>query len=74
VLSKPVVKDIVADALAVCVDNNINVPALALAKEVTALTEAFVIPAGSITPPVVMLFDKPLVILPMSNLLANFFV
>ncbi len=38
--------------------------ALALAKEVTALTEAFVIPAGSITPPVVMLFDKPLVILP----------
>jgi hypothetical protein len=64
VLSKPVVKDILADALAVCVDNNINVPPLALAKEVTALTEAFVIPAGSITPPVVMLFDKPLVILP----------
>jgi hypothetical protein len=41
VLSKPVVNEIVADALAVCVDNNINVPALALAKEVTALTEAF---------------------------------
>jgi hypothetical protein len=64
VLSKPVVNEIVADALAVCVDNNINVPPLALAKEVTALTEEFVIPAGSITPPVVMLFDKPLVILP----------
>jgi hypothetical protein len=64
VLSKPVVNDILADELAVCVDNNINVPPLALAKEVTALTEEFVIPAGSITPPVVMLFDKPLVILP----------
>ena len=63
-LSKPVVNEIVADALAVCVDNNVNVPPLALAKEVTALTEEFVIPAGSITPPVVMLFDKPLVILP----------
>jgi hypothetical protein len=62
--SNPVVKDILADALAVCVDNNINVAALALAKEVTALTEAFVIPAGSITPPVVMLFDKLLVIVP----------
>jgi hypothetical protein len=69
VLSKPVVKDIVADALAVCVDNNINVPPLALAKEVTALTEEFVIPAGSITPPVVMLFDKPLVIEPIKILL-----
>jgi hypothetical protein len=67
VLSKPVVKDIVADELAVCVDNNINVPTLALAKEVTALTEAFVIPAGSITPPVVMLFDKLLVIDPIIN-------
>jgi hypothetical protein len=64
VLSKPVVKDIVADALAVCVDSNINVPPLALAKEVTALTEEFVIPAGSITPPVVMLFESDLVIEP----------
>ena len=49
---------------AVCVDINTNVPPLALAKEVTALTEALVIPAGSITPPVVMLFDKLLVIVP----------
>ena len=48
--------------LAVCVDNNINVPPLALANEVTALTEEFVIPAGSITPPVVMLFESDLVI------------
>jgi hypothetical protein len=62
------VNEIVADALAVCVDNNTNVPAGALAKEVTALTEAFVIPAGSITPPVVMLFDKPLVIDPIIKL------
>jgi hypothetical protein len=69
VLSKPVVKDIVADELAVCVDNNVNVPAGALAKEVTALTEAFVIPAGSITPDVVMLFDKPLVIDPIIKIL-----
>jgi hypothetical protein len=66
VLSNPVVNEIVADELAVCVDNNINVPPLALAKEVTALTEEFVIPAGSITPPVVMLFDKLLVILPIT--------
>jgi hypothetical protein len=65
VLSKPVVNDIVADALAVCVLIKTKFAGLvALAKEVTALTEAFVIPAGSITPPVVMLFDKPLVILP----------
>jgi len=46
VLSKPVVNEILADALAVCVDNKTNVPPpLALAKEVTALTEEFVIPA-----------------------------
>jgi hypothetical protein len=64
VLFKPVVKDIVADALAVCVDNNINVPPLALAKEVTSATEAFVIPAGSITPDVVMLLASDLVIEP----------
>jgi hypothetical protein len=74
VLSIPDVNEILALLEAVCVDNNINVPPLALANEVTALTESFVIPAGSITPPVVMLFDKPLVILPMSNLLASFFV
>ena len=44
-LSKPVVNDIVADELAVCVDNNVTVPPLALANEVIALTEEFVIPA-----------------------------
>jgi hypothetical protein len=65
VLSKPVVKDIVADALAVCVLIKTKFAGLAaLAKEVTALTEAFVIPAGSITPDVVMLLASNLVIVP----------
>jgi hypothetical protein len=64
VLSKPVVKLIDAEALAVCVDNNFKVPPLTPENAVTALTEAFVIPSGSITPPVVMLLDKPLVIVP----------
>jgi hypothetical protein len=58
------VNEIVALLEAVCVDNNVNVPPLALAKEVTALTEAFVIPAGSITPDVVMLLASDLVIEP----------
>jgi hypothetical protein len=33
-------------------------------SKVIFATVAFVIPAGAITPPVVILFDKPLVILP----------
>jgi hypothetical protein len=66
VLSIPVVKDNEAEADAVCDEIKvIPSPALTCANAVTLATEASLIPAGKITPPVVMLFAAALVIVPL---------
>jgi lambda repressor-like predicted transcriptional regulator len=61
--SNPVVKEIVADALAVCVDNNTKVAALAaLSKDVTSSIVALVTALAVSMPDEPMLFAKLLVI------------